>query len=135
MIEVWFSVYYMLVCRVLFVSSRRRHTRCALVTGVQTCALPILAGVQVNGHSIDGTNVDAAGERPARSMSEFKAVIVRHAADRRGKFIEPRARVAHRGVPVESAAGAVRRLDLEPIEMGRAGIDDMRVVYAHAEVR
>src|SRR3546814_10768085 len=26
----------------LFYSSRRRHTRCALVTGVQTCALPIL---------------------------------------------------------------------------------------------
>src|SRR3546814_2034670 len=26
-----------------FVSSRRRHTRCALVTGVQTCALPISA--------------------------------------------------------------------------------------------
>src|SRR3546814_2815791 len=24
-------------------SSRRRHTRCALVTGVQTCALPILS--------------------------------------------------------------------------------------------
>src|SRR3546814_4343332 len=31
--------------RVLFFcSSRRRHTRCALVTGVQTCALPILFG-------------------------------------------------------------------------------------------
>src|SRR3546814_7986906 len=31
-------------CFVLFVffSSRRRHTSCALVTGVQTCALPIL---------------------------------------------------------------------------------------------
>src|SRR3546814_10622294 len=26
---------------VFCVSSRRRHTRCALVTGVQTCALPI----------------------------------------------------------------------------------------------
>src|SRR3546814_4200513 len=26
---------------VCFFSSRRRHTRCALVTGVQTCALPI----------------------------------------------------------------------------------------------
>src|SRR3546814_10456944 len=26
-----------------FVSSRRRHTRCALVTGVKTCALPISA--------------------------------------------------------------------------------------------
>src|SRR3546814_6479603 len=30
-------------CIISFVcSSRRRHTRCALVTGVQTCALPIL---------------------------------------------------------------------------------------------
>src|SRR3546814_3778836 len=28
------------MCSVFF-SSRRRHTRCALVTGVQTCALPI----------------------------------------------------------------------------------------------
>src|SRR3546814_8842764 len=33
-----------LICFLIFVfffSSRRRHTRCALVTGVQTCALPI----------------------------------------------------------------------------------------------
>src|SRR3546814_3225082 len=29
---------------VFFFSSRRRHTRCALVTGVQTCALPIWPG-------------------------------------------------------------------------------------------
>src|SRR3546814_6897072 len=28
---------------IFFFSSRRRHTRCALVTGVQTCALPIYA--------------------------------------------------------------------------------------------
>src|SRR3546814_16441559 len=28
-----------------FFSSRRRHTRCALVTGVQTCALPIYQAV------------------------------------------------------------------------------------------
>src|SRR3546814_15487335 len=32
------------VC-LFFFSSRRRHTRCALVTGVQTCALPICTGV------------------------------------------------------------------------------------------
>src|SRR3546814_18613305 len=34
---------------VFFFSSRRRHTRCALVTGVQTCALPIFrdAGLAV----------------------------------------------------------------------------------------
>src|SRR3546814_192936 len=30
----------MVIC-LFFFSSRRRHTRCALVTGVQTCALPI----------------------------------------------------------------------------------------------
>src|SRR3546814_3571251 len=29
-----------------FFSSRRRHTSCALVTGVQTCALPIWPGMQ-----------------------------------------------------------------------------------------
>src|SRR3546814_3811124 len=29
-----------------FFSSRRRHTRCALVTGVQTCALPISGMVE-----------------------------------------------------------------------------------------
>src|SRR3546814_9797641 len=37
-------VYGLCFCYVSFVfffSSRRRHTRCALVTGVQTCALPI----------------------------------------------------------------------------------------------
>src|SRR3546814_6484172 len=39
-IFVYFSVFF-------FFSSRRRHTRCALVTGVQTCALPILAGPEI----------------------------------------------------------------------------------------
>src|SRR3546814_2982777 len=33
----------------VFFSSRRRHTRFALVTGVQTCALPISYVVQVEG--------------------------------------------------------------------------------------
>src|SRR3546814_2313714 len=32
---------YCCACICFFFSSRRRHTRCALVTGVQTCALPI----------------------------------------------------------------------------------------------
>src|SRR3546814_3436685 len=49
-----YSLYLLLLCftwmcdvvcwlLVFFFSSRRRHTRCALVTGVQTCALPICA--------------------------------------------------------------------------------------------
>src|SRR3546814_3837766 len=38
----------------LFFSSRRRHTRCALGTGVQTCALPIcktLECTRITGHA------------------------------------------------------------------------------------
>src|SRR3546814_16255200 len=37
MYDMWFFIF--------FFSSRRRHTRCALVTGVQTCALPISKGL------------------------------------------------------------------------------------------
>src|SRR3546814_10874155 len=37
-----FGVDFFFVLLRFFFSSRRRHTRCALVTGVQTCALPIL---------------------------------------------------------------------------------------------
>src|SRR3546814_16934868 len=47
---VWSYMYLILVLMILslifFFSSRRRHTRCALVTGVQTCALPIWLRVE-----------------------------------------------------------------------------------------
>src|SRR3546814_5136312 len=36
-----------MVVDLFFFSSRRRHTRCALVTGVQTCALPIYFGLDM----------------------------------------------------------------------------------------
>src|SRR3546814_2702186 len=45
----------MVLSRVFFFSSRRRHTRCALVTGVQTCALPICRAITY-GEDIDNTN-------------------------------------------------------------------------------
>src|SRR3546814_4523226 len=44
---------------VLFFSSRRRHTRCALVTGVQTCALPIYRYTL----TLVGRAFEAIGER------------------------------------------------------------------------
>src|SRR3546814_3070368 len=37
-----------------FFSSRRRHTRCALVTGVQTCALPISSHSPLIGYADSG---------------------------------------------------------------------------------
>src|SRR3546814_5063365 len=39
--DVLYVLMYELFCFCFFFASRRRHTRCALVTGVQTCALPI----------------------------------------------------------------------------------------------
>src|SRR3546814_5419948 len=47
-----------------FLSSRRRHTRCALVTGVQTCALPICyrltdpINVQVSRVDLDARRIE-----------------------------------------------------------------------------
>src|SRR3546814_8343982 len=49
---------------VFLLSSRRRHTRCALVTGVQTCALPILIFGEELARDIEGDAVRAvAGNR------------------------------------------------------------------------
>src|SRR3546814_10246628 len=51
---------------VFFFSSRRRHTRCALVTGVQTCALPIYAANNGQAGSVTFTRKPDA---PALSMA------------------------------------------------------------------
>src|SRR3546814_17983258 len=45
-----------------FFSSRRRHTRCALVTGVQTCALPICRRLRTR-RAVDARRLPAAEER------------------------------------------------------------------------
>src|SRR3546814_8499482 len=54
-----------------FFSSRRRHTRGALVTGVQTCALPISQQKRLKGKSADVATMIAAfarEERPATAI-------------------------------------------------------------------
>src|SRR3546814_8704622 len=48
-------------------SSRRRHAMCALVTGVQTCALPILAE---RGISVDHTTIYRWVQRYAPEMEK-----------------------------------------------------------------
>src|SRR3546814_10011567 len=51
---------------VFFFSSRRRHTRCALVTGVQTCALPISAPMP---SAREPSAADRAAAKSARMMA------------------------------------------------------------------
>src|SRR3546814_14557058 len=56
---------------VFFFSSRRRHTRCALVTGVQTCALPIYIAVAAAifaGHADANRIRDGAGDSPLQTQ-------------------------------------------------------------------
>src|SRR3546814_9179745 len=43
---------YLVIFVFFFFSSRRRHTRCALVTGVQTCALPIYRALRNLGNVV-----------------------------------------------------------------------------------
>src|SRR3546814_3297967 len=64
-----------------FFSSRRRHTRCALVTGVQTCALPISGGGyrhwQIHGEKgcsgVSGPLQEGAG--PAQHLDRISSAI------------------------------------------------------------
>src|SRR3546814_8155334 len=48
----------------VFFSSRRRHTRCALVTGVQTCALPIFRLDKLAGRAASYTKAPRGQRRP-----------------------------------------------------------------------
>src|SRR3546814_1673591 len=65
-----------------FFSSRRRHTRCALVTGVQTCALPIYAADDVRNDvhdmavELDGIAVGDAHAAADRSAADVVAAEV-----------------------------------------------------------
>src|SRR3546814_19738638 len=57
---------------VVVVSSIRRHTRCALVTGVQTCALPICCRASVTAlrSTPRGWRCGGAFRRPTRTCRE-----------------------------------------------------------------
>src|SRR3546814_1177162 len=75
----------------LFFSSRRRHTRCALVTGVQTCALPIsrspwatLAGMMIADPAIRARWATWIAERLTRHADTDSGIefeLTRLAAD------------------------------------------------------
>src|SRR3546814_19166725 len=60
-----------------FFSSRRRHTRCALVTGVQTCALPISDSIP-KGLSEDTIRLLSAKKNEPEFMLEWRLAAYRH---------------------------------------------------------
>src|SRR3546814_5295170 len=118
-----------------FFSSRRRHTRCALVTGVQTCALPIYIAWAT--HSVANqhkTNfchlIKRFVEALKLNQSQDKPCIQSCEVDRSGGFTIMRiiacARLfANRSIPQGQAAGADRSEE-QPSELQSL----MRISYA-----
>src|SRR3546814_1742398 len=90
---------------VFFFSSRSRHTRCALVTGVQTCALPIYALLKT------------LEEPPARTLF----LLVSHSPGRLLPTIRSRCRTL-RFQPVDR-------------DVMTAWLHDLRPMLDHGEVR
>src|SRR3546814_5568116 len=54
-----------------FFSSRRRHTICALVTGVQTCALPIFGLNPTTAGTVIRINLPALTEERRKELSKL----------------------------------------------------------------
>src|SRR3546814_5299333 len=97
-----------------FFSSRRRHTRCALVTGVQTCALPIWRQGQVGeaGQLEGGCNVR---HRPVQvqGIDAFgETVDERLEGAMQGALADRRLEISFAGAAVGKAPGAARIQDL-----------------------
>src|SRR3546814_10756614 len=65
----WSVMSKRMIWSLFFFSSRRRHTRCALVTGVQTCALPISQHPRVDEGRDDAlVNLEIAFEQVAKNQ-------------------------------------------------------------------
>src|SRR3546814_16049341 len=91
------------VCLVFFFSSRRRHTRCALVTGVQTCALPICGSA--TSQAVASARAQGRRPRPRSRGSERSSATIRTASlpsDRKsvvsGKSVSVRVDLGGRGL-------------------------------------
>src|SRR3546814_12691385 len=123
----------------VFFSSIIRHTRCALVTGVQTCALPILPTETVYGLAADATSAEAVARIYAvKGRPSFNPLIV-HVADLdMAKSIASFSQLAERlaghfwpgplplvlplkgGSPLASRRSEVRRVGKECVRPGRS---------------
>src|SRR3546814_13498808 len=106
-------------------SSRKRHTRCALVTGFQTCALPIAAKdvLRDPGVALVSRRPDRTGARAFDLLDARALGLVRHGGDRahrrRAPVGPPRPRAADLAVfhAGKVASEAVRDLGAPPLPL------------------
>src|SRR3546814_20117664 len=115
-------IFYSALSSRIFFSSRRRHTICALVTGVQTCALPICwAEIQSSGAisnalsgKTDGTysyRVRACSDANTSTCGEYSGVdsiIVKIPPDAPTLIVPADISTDHHTVRWKSVSGATR---------------------------
>src|SRR3546814_4301957 len=129
-----------------FFSSRRRHTRCALVTGVQTCALPIFAWQHIALIVVDdeGNVLPRDGETSGRLQCRGPWIIQRYfkadaeAADGQGWFDTGDVAVLHpdgvmqitdRAKDVIKSGGEwIISIELENAAVGEPGVKEAAAV-------
>src|SRR3546814_8102121 len=95
-----------------FVSSRIRHTRCALVTGVQTCALPISAARRDFRRRISAPEGSGFGQGEADEALDRGRWILRLAAAQDDDLAVPR----------EMQGLLAHRVQVTPPEIGRVAL-------------
>src|SRR3546814_14299296 len=110
---------YGFICLVFFLSSRRRHTSCALVTGVQTCALPISRILSRPGKAARcGENDRGRGDPPRLRLSVGECRVRRGRAGggvglgRRAARRDPRPGPEGRGQNADGRRGRSRHAGL-----------------------
>src|SRR3546814_9921177 len=97
-----------------FFSSRRRHTRCALVTGVQTCALPISSFAEL-------INLYLINQDPlARGFAAL--AVFQHSLDD-PEWLPLAENLLESGANYRSAAAAVAAANFESVRFGTTCTD------------
>src|SRR3546814_293470 len=119
---------------VFFFSSRRRHTRCALVTGVQTCALPIfedtiaiLRGIQEKYEAHHGVRITDAALVAAATLSD-RYITGRQLPDKAIDLIDEassRLRMERESSPeeIDKLRRSVDRLKMEEFALAKESDD------------
>src|SRR3546814_2746345 len=106
-----------------FFSSRRRHTRCALVTGVQTCALPITRGLSAA--AIHGDVEQKQREKMVQSLKAGRInILVATDVAARGLDVDRISHVLNYDIPYDTES-YVHRIG----STGRAGRSGEAILF------
>src|SRR3546814_14419215 len=112
-------MYYSALKWYFFFSSRRRHTRCALVTGVQTCALPICFPAWPPGEREQAQRID---ERIAQIIDRIRHERARARRQSATKFDREHERVDHQDCDPHAALIVPAGKGLEFLGFRRAAL-------------